>query len=128
MATSGQLPEPRGRILVVDDDPAIRVFLTDFLKQENFEVSAVASGSVALKTFHTEHFDLILVDFLMPGLTGLEVAAAIRKSDPQVPIALMTGTASDLEADDIIQAGVNRTFPKPFDLGEMSSWIASLQL
>ena len=49
MVTSKQLLEPRGRVLVVDDDPEIRVFLTDFLEQQNFEVHSVEDGRIALE-------------------------------------------------------------------------------
>ena len=126
MATSRELPVSRGRVLVVDDDPAIRTFLTDFLEQLNFLVRAVPNGATALDVFHTEPFDLILVDLQMPGMTGLEVAAEIRKTAPHIPIALMTGTYNTLDHEAIIQAGINHTFAKPFNLDDLSLWLSSL--
>ena len=128
MATSQQLLQPRGRVLIVDDDSAVRAFLTDFLEQQHFDVRAVADGSTALEAFRTEHFDLILVDFQMPGMTGLDLAIEVRKTDPHVPIALITGTAQNLKNGAIVEAGINRTFPKPFNLNELSTWIRSLSL
>lgn len=125
---SQELPDPRRRVLVVDDDPAIRAFLTDFLEQQDFEVRTTQDGRTALAVFDTERFDLLLVDFQMPGMTGLEVATKVRKTDPDIPIGLITGTASTLEAEAVVQAGVSRVFPKPFSLEELSLWIHSLSL
>jgi DNA-binding response OmpR family regulator len=104
------------------------MLLTEFLEQQNFEVCARSDGLTALGTFHAEHFDLILVDFQMPGITGLEMAAEVRKTDPHIPIALITGTTVGLEPQAIVQAGISRVFPKPFSLDELSSWIRSLHL
>lgn len=128
MPTYPKPSEPRGRVLVVDDDAAIRMLLTEFLEQQNFEVCARSDGSTALATFHAEHFDLILVDFQMPGITGLEMATAVRKTDPHIPIALITGTAVVIEPQAMAQGGISRVFPKPFSLDELSSWIGSLHL
>jgi DNA-binding response OmpR family regulator len=128
MATSQQLPPPRGRVLIVDDDSAVRAFLTDFLEQQYFDVRAVADGATALEAFRTEHFDLILVDFQMPGMSGLELAIEVRKTDPHIPIALITGTIQNVGNVAIVEAGINRTFPKPFNLNELSTWIRSLSL
>jgi DNA-binding response OmpR family regulator len=128
MATGQKLPERRGRVLVADDDPAVRALLIDFLEQQAFEVRAVPDGQTALETFYTEHFDLILVDFRMPGITGLEMATEVRKTAPHIPIALITGTVNAVDSVAIAQAGINRTFLKPFSLDELSSWLGSLHL
>jgi CheY-like chemotaxis protein len=128
MATNQQSPNARRRVLVADDDPAVRALLIDFLEQQDFEVYAMPDGPSALKAFHTGHFDFILVDFQMPGITGLEMATEVRKADPHIPIALITGTANVIEVEAIVQAGIDRTFQKPFSLDELSSWISSLRL
>jgi DNA-binding response OmpR family regulator len=126
MGKSQELPDLRRRALVVDDDPAIRAFLTDFLEQQDFEVYTAQDGRSALAVFHTARFNLLLVDFQMPGITGLEVATEVRKTDLAIPIGLITGTASTLEAEAVVQAGVSRLFPKPFSLAELALWIRSI--
>lgn len=126
MGRSQELLDPRRRALVVDDDAAIRAFLTDFLEQQDFEVRTAQDGRIALAVFNAERFDLLLVDFQMPGITGLEVATEVRKTDPDIPIGLITGTASALETEAVVQAGISRMFPKPFSLEELSLWIRSL--
>jgi DNA-binding response OmpR family regulator len=126
--SSQALSEPRRRALVVDDDPAVRALLTDFLEQQDFEVRTSQDGRTGLTVFHAEHFDLILVDFQMPDMTGLEMATEVRQTDPDIPIALITGMAHTLDTTAVIQAGISRIFPKPISLEELAVWIHSLPL
>jgi len=79
------------RILVVDDDPAVRALLADFLRQQGYEVRTTSNGPAALTTLRVEPCDALLVDLQMPGMSGLELATMVRKTAPQVPIALLTG-------------------------------------
>ena len=126
MDRSQALPGPRRRGLVVDDDPAVRELLTVFLEGRDFEVRTAPDGPTGLAAFNAEPFDLILVDFQMPGMTGLEMAAEVRRTDLHIPIALITGIANTLEAEAVAQAGIIHTFPKPFDLNELANWLRSL--
>ncbi len=126
MAIDRDPPASRGRVLVADDDLSVRDFLTDFLEQHNFTVHAVSDGRAALAAWRTEPFDLIFVDLQMPGLTGLEVATEVRKTNASVPIALITGTFNALDANAVQRAGITRMFAKPFDLAELTAWIDSL--
>jgi DNA-binding response OmpR family regulator len=128
MGTSQQRLPLRGRVLVIDDDPSVRAFLSEFLEQEAFEVRIAQDGMQALTIFRAESFDLILVDFQMPGMSGLEVAAEVRKTHPHIPIALITGTAKTLNTDRVARAGITRIFQKPFDLEVVTHWIRSLSL
>lgn len=117
---------PRRHVLVADDDPSIRTFLLDYLEQAGFTVRTVGDGMAALDLFSTEPFDIVLLDFQMPGLTGLETAAAIRRKHLTVPIALITGVMYTLDPQLVSQAGVTRTFQKPFDLDDLRTWLESL--
>lgn len=128
MGTSQKRPNLRGRVLVVDDDFAVGAFLTEFLEQQAFEVCIAQDGARALALFRTEPFDLIFVDFQMPGMSGLEVAAEVRQSHLHIPIALVSGTAKTLNADLVMRAGITRIFQKPFDLDVVTNWIRSLSL
>ena len=128
MDRSQKQPTPRGRILVVDDDAAVRAFLAEFLEQQNFEVRTAQDGRQALTLFQTESFDIIFVDFQMPLMTGLEMTAKVRQTHPHIPIALATGTANALDTEMVARAGITRMFQKPFDLEALSSWIRSLSL
>ena len=123
-----KLPPLGGRVLVVDDDPEIRALLSDFLTAQHFEVKTAVDAQTALALFQPGRFDVLLVDFQLSGMTGLELAAVVRKQDPLIPIALITGSAKMLAAQEVSQAGITRMFSKPFDLNEIASWLASLSL
>lgn len=114
-----ELKDPRGRILVVDDDPGLRALFVDFLEQQRFESRVAPDGPSALAALDTDRFDLIFVDFHMPGMSGLELAAVVRRTDPVIPIILVTGEVHGLEAEAVARAGISRVLPKPFPLHEL---------
>lgn len=121
MGSNQELKESRGRILVADDDPLIRELLVHFLQGAGFEVRPTPDGPTALATFSAEHFDLIFTDFHMPGMTGLEVAAAVRKTNSIIPIILVTGEVFVPEPKALVQAGISRMLSKPFRLDDVRS-------
>jgi len=82
-----------GRALLIDDDGLVRAMLTDVLQTFGYVVDADDSGEAALARFAAGLYDVVITDQRMPGMTGLEVAAAIRRSDPSVPVVLLTGGA-----------------------------------
>ncbi len=100
----------RKRILLIDDDPEIRTLLTRYLTQKGYLVSCSKDGQIALKTAKQKNFDLIILDIMLPGWSGLEVCKKLRNVTP-TPIILFTGSESEevflqgLEfgADDFIQ-------------------------
>jgi DNA-binding response OmpR family regulator len=128
MQASQPPPALPRRILVVDDDPAIRAFFSDFLEHIGFEVRTAPEGTTALELFRVETFDVVLVDFQMPGRTGLEIAAEIRQKNATIPIALVTGSVQALDASLVAQAGINRVFQKPFSIDELATWLQSLPM
>lgn len=107
------------RILVVDDDPLIVELLVSVFEQEGFEVQTAQDGHAGLLAVSKNHFDLIFTDFHMPRMTGLELAAAVRKVDQAVPLILLTGEAHALEPEAVTRSGITRVVPKPFKLDEL---------
>lgn len=83
-------PNPM-RILVVDDEPSVRMVLSDFLREEGHEIATASNGAEALETFHQAKWDMILTDRAMPGMSGDELAAAVKQSDPHMPVVMITG-------------------------------------
>ena len=114
------------RVLVVDDDPTIRLLLSKFLEMQNCEAETAAGGEEALDLLNAEHFDIIMVDLQMPGMTGIEFAEVVRQQHPDIPIALITGVAHTLGETDLERAGISKLFTKPFDLDDIAAWIQSL--
>jgi response regulator RpfG family c-di-GMP phosphodiesterase len=87
------------QILCVDDEPNILRALTRFLKMSGFEVSTAGSGQEALILFQTRHFDAVISDMGMPGMSGAELLSEVRRHWPKTSRFLLTGF-SDLAAQD----------------------------
>ena len=86
-------PSP-ARILVVEDDPEAALFAVYVLaKRGQFEVTHTPDPAVALRLAAAEHFDLVLTDVDMPGMTGLDLLDALRRIAPALPVAILTGHA-----------------------------------
>ena len=113
------------QILIVDDDEAIRNLLQFYLTGKGYEVETVATGVRALERFGERPFDLVLIDYQMPGMNGLEVASALRRQAPGVTLALMTGAPQALSLVDWASVGIAKIFAKPFDICQLSEWIRS---
>ena len=71
------------RIMIIEDDEEMRPLLKDFFKEEGFETDSVSKGVDALRLLCKDHFDLIISDVRMPGLTGLDILPRIRGLKPQ---------------------------------------------
>jgi DNA-binding response OmpR family regulator len=79
-------------ILVVDDEPAIRLTLEAVLKRHSYRVTLAANGTEALAHLGAGYFDLLLLDLQLPDMTGEEVARQAQAAHPQVPILILTGS------------------------------------
>jgi DNA-binding NarL/FixJ family response regulator len=102
------------RILVADDNPAVRRYLRGVLEQQDdWQVSDEASdGAEALRRFQSGHHDVIVLDFQMPGMNGLEVAQQIGKLSPKTPILMVTLYLSKQLSVEARKAGIRGTCAK----------------
>jgi DNA-binding response OmpR family regulator len=112
-------------ILVVDDEPTLRETLVDALESEGFRVVAATDGREALTVFRAERPDLVLLDLMLPELSGIEVTRAIR-AESGVPIIMLT--AKDSEVDKVVglELGADDYVTKPFSLRELSARIRAV--
>jgi CheY-like chemotaxis protein len=124
-------PEPpvpragrRGRILIVEDEAAIREVLVDVLGGQGHEVVACADGASALTLVDERALDLALVDLSMPGLSGWEVAEGLRAAQPKVPIALVTGWGNQIDSEEARARGIDYLVAKPFDVDQITGLVA----
>jgi DNA-binding NtrC family response regulator len=108
-------PALRGRILVIDDEADIRESLELLLTGEGFHVSLAARAVEGLEMFSRSSFDLVLLDLMMPDLTGIETLTEIRKKDTTTPVFLLTAYGSIEVAVEALKAGANDYFSKPWD-------------
>lgn len=107
------------RILLVEDDKSIRMALEFALTRAGYEVTPASDGAVALERARSVDPDLVLLDILLPKLSGIEVAKAVRASGSDIPIIMLT--ALDQDADKIagLDAGADDYVTKPFSTPEL---------
>jgi CheY-like chemotaxis protein len=79
------------RILIVDDDTAVRTAMRVVLEREGYQVSAAASGREGLAAVEANRFDVVICDIFMPGMDGIETINAFHKVDPNLPVIAMSG-------------------------------------
>jgi two-component system KDP operon response regulator KdpE len=108
----------RKRILVVDDDPLVTKLLSTTLLKNGYEVNTVTGGLQALEFIESEPPDLIILDILLPELSGYEVARKIRESS-QVPIIILSGICSEIEKVRCLDLGADDYISKPFGPREL---------
>jgi DNA-binding NtrC family response regulator len=84
----------KGKILVVDDEEAMRRSLADILRLEGYQVQALSNGISAIETLRQETFDLLLLDLKMPGMDGMEVLRNVTKIAPDTLVILLTAHGS----------------------------------
>ena len=112
-------------ILVVEDEPTLRETLADALEADGFRVVRAADGREALTQFRAERPDLVLLDLMLPELSGIEVTRIIR-AESGVPIVMLT--AKDAELDKVVglELGADDYVTKPFSLRELTARIRAL--
>lgn len=107
------------RILVIDDEADIRESLDMLLSSVGYEVSTAESGGTAVERAERESFDLAITDLRMPGLSGEETVAALRRIVPGIPMIVVSGYVSDESALRCREEGATRIMCKPFDIDDM---------
>jgi CheY-like chemotaxis protein len=107
------------RILLVDDEEVVRDSIRQLLALDGHEIETAASGKEALAAFQAGKFDLVILDYEMPGMKGDKLAAAIRTLAPQMPIIMMTAYGDALRLSGDFPLAVNAQLSKPFDLQEL---------
>ncbi len=102
------------KILIVDDEEAVRELLRDLLESEGFRVYLASGSREALGLFESNQFDGIFTDVGMPGMSGWELAHAIRQRNETIPIAVITGWGEAVGSDEQKEARVDWVVTKPF--------------
>jgi len=113
------------RILIVEDEESIGEALEYQLRREGFRVSWAKDGLSGLKAFETSGADLVLLDLMLPGMSGEELCKRIRKSS-QVPIVMLT--AKDTEVDTVVglELGADDYVTKPFSIRELMARVRAV--
>ncbi|MBI5026328.1 MAG: sigma-54-dependent Fis family transcriptional regulator [Nitrospirae bacterium] len=103
-------------VLVVDDDPGIKFFFGEFLKKEGYSFDIASNGQEALDKLSSDQYNVLLLDERMPGMSGLEVIAKVKKVQPNALIIMITAYGSRELAMKAIQLGAYDYFTKPVDI------------
>ncbi|HSJ96476.1 MAG TPA: sigma-54 dependent transcriptional regulator [Myxococcota bacterium] len=110
----------RPRVLVVEDEAAIRLALGGLLRREGYEVEQVESGDAALARLRGDAFDLVLTDLALgAGASGMDVLRAVKEAWPETPVVMITAHGSEKIAVEAMKAGAEDYVPKPFDNDEI---------
>ncbi|MEO2061039.1 MAG: response regulator transcription factor [Mesonia sp.] len=106
-------------ILLVEDEPGIVNFLQQGLEEENYQVSVCQNGKIGLKTALQQDADLIILDWMLPELSGIEICKAFRKVNTTTPIIFLTAKDTIDETIEGLQSGANDYIKKPFHFEEL---------
>lgn len=114
------------RVLVAEDDPGVQRFVCKGLKEQAYAVDAVATGTEALEQAEINTYDLIILDVMLPGLSGFEVCRKLRDAGQRVPVLMLT--ARDAVEDRVagLDHGADDYLTKPFEFRELLARLRAL--
>ena len=114
------------RIMVVDDDEQIRGILKDMLNLLGQETQEFCDGQSTLASFAKGRYDLVFSDLGMPGMSGYELTAHLKKIDPEIPVILITGWGAQLDSSEMRSRGVSHLLAKPFHLKDLQELLGAI--
>lgn len=116
------------KVMVVDDNPAALLTARDVLEEKGFETIEADSGEKCIEMLKTEKPDIILMDVMMPGMTGLETCKSIKKnkSTKDIPVIMVAAKCSEEDVLKGMRAGATDYFPKPFSFDALVAKVNSI--
>jgi DNA-binding response OmpR family regulator len=114
------------KILLVEDDPGIKTAVEEHLRESGFEVVSVADGKRALDAASKKSFDLLLLDIMLPGLSGIEICKSLRQNSINVPVIMVTSRKQELDKVLGLEIGADDYITKPFSLRELEARIKAV--
>jgi DNA-binding response OmpR family regulator len=115
----------KAKLLLVDDDTTLLEFLGEFLQNESFSILSATNGPEALRLAYREHPNLVVLDVMMPGMDGWELAARLREMS-DLPIIIVTGKSTEADKLRGFSLGVDDYLTKPFSFAELSARIQAV--
>jgi two-component system, OmpR family, alkaline phosphatase synthesis response regulator PhoP len=114
------------RVLLVEDEPGLQLALTDRLIAEGYRVETAADGNTAIQRATTEPFDMIVLDVMLPGRDGFDVAKTVRQQGVQTPILMLTARTQVVDRVVGLKLGADDYLTKPFEMVELLARIEAL--
>ena len=116
----------RRRLLLVEDDPTLRQALAFNLTREGYEVTAVADGEAALDAARSERLDLVLLDVMLPGMSGVEVLRVLRGEGVATPVIMLSAKGDEIDRVVGLKVGADDYVAKPFSRPELLARIEAV--
>jgi two-component system alkaline phosphatase synthesis response regulator PhoP len=116
----------RRRILLVEDDPTLRQALSFNLTREGYEVAAAADGEAALEAARSDRLDLILLDVMLPGMSGVEVLRVLRREGVSTPVIILSAKGDEIDRVVGLKVGADDYIAKPFSRPELLARIEAV--
>lgn len=116
----------RRRLLLVEDDPTLRQALTFNLTREGYEVATASNGEAALEAARGERLDLILLDVMLPGMSGVEVLRVLRREGVTTPVIILSAKGDEIDRVVGLKVGADDYVPKPFSRPELLARIEAV--
>jgi DNA-binding response OmpR family regulator len=114
------------KILIVEDDPHILLGLEEILKSEAYEVAVCNRGDLAMEAFNKHHPSLIVLDVMLPGLSGYDICKQLRKKNIGTPILMLTAKGQEIDKVVGLDLGADDYMTKPFGVRELLARIQAL--
>ncbi|PIQ47741.1 MAG: DNA-binding response regulator [Cytophagales bacterium CG12_big_fil_rev_8_21_14_0_65_40_12] len=114
------------RILIIEDEPAMRLGLKDNLEFESYEVELAINGEEGLQKISNQTFDLIILDVMMPKMSGFDVCKAARKMGVLTPIIFLTAKSEEIDKVLGLELGADDYLTKPFSLRELVARVKAI--
>jgi DNA-binding NtrC family response regulator len=109
----------QAKVLLVDDEVEFGFALVARLRLKHYDVKAVSQVEDALAAVRSDPPDVVLLDFMMPGMDGLEILKFIKQTDPSIEVIMLTGNADTRIMEEVMKSGASDYIMKPADLGEV---------
>src|SRR5438309_7584033 len=113
--------QARKRVLLIEDEPAIRTVVTEILRRDGFEVIEASAGQAGIRTAVAREPDIILLDWVLPDISGLDVCREIRRQGVLCPVLMLTGRSSKVDMVVGLEVGADDYITKPFDARELTA-------
>ncbi len=118
--------ESEARLLVVDDDRELSQMLHEYLTREGFSVDTVADGQMALDYLSEKSADLVILDVMLPGASGLEVLQRLRAAATLIPVLMLTARGDDVDRILGLELGADDYLAKPFNPRELAARVRAI--
>ena len=116
----------RRRLLLVEDDPTLRQALTFNLTREGYEVTSAADGEAALEAARSDRLDLVLLDVMLPGMSGVEVLRVLRREGITTPVIILSAKGDEIDRVVGLKIGADDYVAKPFSRPELLARIEAV--